>query len=178
MYCTLHIHHTACANAISYIQAGDLPSEANLCTSAASHIWGPILLVYKAVELVFSLIFAFETRKIKIKELNDSRMVIFSVYTIVVAGIAVAPVIALLSDRVTVKYAIIGIICLASATLLLGMNFIPKVCCAIFWLLVLCTSTSYQFCVWACTILLTFKILQSTFIWFRCTSCTENQVAR
>ena len=81
----------------------------------------------------------FETRKIKIKELNDSRMVIFSVYTIVVAGIAVAPVIALLSDRVTVKYAIIGIICLASATLLLGMNFIPKVCCAIFWLLVLCS---------------------------------------
>ena len=109
-------------------QVGGLPSEVNLCTSAASHIWGPILLVYKAMELVFSLIFAFETRKIKIKELNDSRMVIFSVYTIVVAGIAVAPVIALLSDRVTVKYAIIGIICLASATLLLGINFIPKVC--------------------------------------------------
>jgi gamma-aminobutyric acid type B receptor len=105
--------------------AGQLPTETNLCTSATSHIWGPILLVYKAVELVFSLIFAFETRKIKVKELNDSRMVIFSVYTIVVAGIAVAPVIALLSDRVTIRYAVTGIICLATATVLLGINFIP-----------------------------------------------------
>ena len=61
------------------------------------------------------------------KELNDSRMVIFSVYTIVVAGIAVTPVIVLLGNMVTVKYAIIGIICLVSSTLLLGMNFIPKV---------------------------------------------------
>ena len=79
------------------------------------------------MELVFSLIFAFETRKIKVKELNDSRMVIFSVYTIVVAGIAVAPVIALLSDRVTIRYAVTGIICLATATVLLGINFIPMV---------------------------------------------------
>ena len=54
-------------------------------------------------------------------------MVIFSVYTIVVAGIAVTPVIVLLGEMVTVKYAIIGIICLISSTVLLGMNFIPKV---------------------------------------------------
>ena len=97
------------------------------CTSESVQIWAPILLVYKIIEIVFSLIFAFETRKIKVKELNDSRMVIFSVYTIVVAGIAVTPVIVLLGEMVTVKYAIIGIICLVSSTVLLGMNFIPKV---------------------------------------------------
>ena len=97
------------------------------CTSESVQIWAPILLVYKIIEIVFSLIFAFETRKIKVKELNDSRMVIFSVYTIVVAGIAVTPVIVLLGNMVTVKYAIVGIICLVSSTVLLGMNFIPKV---------------------------------------------------
>ena len=109
------------------IQTGELPTEVYQCTSESVQIWAPILLVYKIIEIVFSLIFAFETRKIKVKELNDSRMVIFSVYTIVVAGIAVTPVIVLLGNMVTVKYAIVGIICLASSTLLLGMNFIPKV---------------------------------------------------
>ena len=109
------------------IQTGELPTEVYQCTSESVQIWAPILLVYKIIEIVFSLIFAFETRKIKVKELNDSRMVIFSVYTIVVAGIAVTPVIVLLGDKVTVKYAIVGIICLVSSTVLLGMNFIPKV---------------------------------------------------
>ena len=109
------------------IQTGELPTEVYQCTSESVQIWAPILLVYKIIEIVFSLIFAFETRKIKVKELSDSRMVIFSVYTIVVAGIAVTPVIVLLGDKVTVKYAIIGIICLVSSTVLLGMNFIPKV---------------------------------------------------
>ena len=97
------------------------------CTSESVRIWAPILLVYKIIQVVFSLIVAFEIRKIKVKGLNDSRMVIFSVYTIVVAGIAVTPVIVLLGEMVTVKYAIVGIICLVSSTLLLGMNFIPKV---------------------------------------------------
>ena len=109
------------------MQNGELPTEVYQCTSESVQIWAPILLVYKIIEIVFSLMFAFETRKIKVKELNDSRMVIFSVYTIVVAGIAVTPVIVLLGEMVTVRYAIVGIICLASSTLLLGMNFIPKV---------------------------------------------------
>ena len=109
------------------MQLEKIPSEVHVCTSESSHIWIPILAVYKAVELVFSLIFAFETRKVKVKELNDSRMVIFSVYTIVATAIAVAPVLAFLAEAVTIKYAIAGIICLASSTLLLGMNFIPKV---------------------------------------------------
>ena len=61
------------------------------------------------------------------KELNDSRMVICSVYTIVVAGIAVAPVIVLLGNKLVVRYAVTGIICLATATVLLAINFIPKV---------------------------------------------------
>ena len=83
---------------------------------------------YKAVELVFSLIFAFETRKIKVKELNDSRTIIFSVYTIVVAGIALAVIFSQVKDQVTVKYAINGFIILALSTMLLTINFVPKVC--------------------------------------------------
>ena len=131
------------------MQNGELPTEVYQCTSESVQIWAPILLVYKIIEIVFSLMFAFETRKIKVKELNDSRMVIFSVYTIVVAGIAVTPVIMLLGEMVTVKYAIIGIICLASSTLLLGMNFIPKVRlpCAHRSAIFPITTSEYQNCI-------------------------------
>ena len=84
-------------------------------------------MVYKAVELVFSLIFAFETRKVKVKELNDSKIVAFSVYTIVVSAIALIPTILLLQNNPTVHYAVTGGICLLTATALLAVVFIPKV---------------------------------------------------
>ena len=98
-----------------------------LCSSDTSHIWIPILLVYKAVELVFSLIFAFETRKVKVKELNDSKIIVFSVYTIVVSAIALIPMILLLQDKPTVLYAVIGTVCLLTATILLAIIYVPKV---------------------------------------------------
>ena len=84
-------------------------------------------MVYKAVELVFSLIFAFETRKVKVKELNDSKMIVFSVYTIVVSAIALVPITLLLQNRPTVLYAVIGIVFLLTATALLAIIYIPKV---------------------------------------------------
>ena len=106
---------------------GELPQEVTLCSSDTSHIWIPILLVYKAVELVFSLIFAFETRKVKVKELNDSKIIVFCVYTIVVSAIALIPLTLLLQNQPTVRYAVIGIVCLLTATVLLAIIYVPKV---------------------------------------------------
>ena len=98
-----------------------------LCSSNTSHIWIPILLVYKAAELVFSLILAFEMRQVKVKELHDSKMIAISVYTIVVSGIAIIPISIVLQDKPTVHYAVTGVVCLLTATILLAMMFIPKV---------------------------------------------------
>ena len=98
-----------------------------LCSSNTSHIWTPILLVYKAVELVFSLIFAFETRKVKVKELNDSKIIVFCVYTIVVSAIALIPTTLVLQNQPTPHYAVIGIVCLLTATVLLAIIYVPKV---------------------------------------------------
>ena len=106
---------------------GELPREVTSCSSNTSHIWIPILLVYKAVELVFSLIFAFETRKVKVKELNDSKMIVFSVYTIVVSAIALVPTTLLLQNKPTILYAVIGIVLLLTATVLLAIIYVPKV---------------------------------------------------
>ena len=79
------------------------------------------------MELIFSLFFAFETRKIRVKELNDSKMIVFSVYSIVLAVIAITPIMFLLSDKVNIVYGIVGAVCLSTGTALLGFNFIPKV---------------------------------------------------
>ena len=106
---------------------GELLQEVTLCSSDTSHIWIPILLVYKAVELVFSLIFAFETRKVKVKELNDSKIIVFCVYTIVVSAIALGPTNLLLQDKPTTHYAVIGVVCLLTATVLLAIIYVPKV---------------------------------------------------
>ena len=98
-----------------------------LCSSDTSHIWIPILLVYKAVELVFSLIFAFETRKVKVKELNNSKIIVFCVYTLVISAIALTPTTILLQNQPTTQYAVTGIVCLLTGTVLLAITFVPKV---------------------------------------------------
>ena len=104
---------------------GELP-QVTLCSSDTSHIWIPILLVYKAVELVFTLIFAFETRKVKVKELNDSKIIVFCVYTIVVSAIIFIPTTILLQNQPTAQYAVTGIVCLLTATVLLAITMFPK----------------------------------------------------
>ena len=106
---------------------GELPQEVTSCSSDTSHIWIPILLVYKAVELVFSLIFAFETRKVKVKELNDSKIIVFCVYTIVVSAIIFIPTTLLLQNEPTAQYAVTGIVSLLTATVLLAVIYAPKV---------------------------------------------------
>ena len=134
--CT-YLAHTRCSCGFSFTHflpfhsilflQGELPQEVTLCSSDTSQIWIPVLLVYKAIELVFSLIFAFETRKVKVKELNDSKMIVFSVYTIVVSAIALIPTFLLLQNKPTAHYAVIGIVFLLTATVLLAIIYVPKV---------------------------------------------------
>ena len=109
-----------------YIQDGSLPSLHSQCLSPASHIWLPILGVYKFAEVVLSMIFSFEVRKIRVKGLIDSRMIRFSVYIVVVAAIIV-PVVVSLPRQPNARYGLLGAVCLVASTLLLCLNFIPKV---------------------------------------------------
>jgi len=97
--------------------------------------------VYKAFKLVFSLIFAFETRKVKVKELNDSKMIVFCVYTFVVSAITLIPTSLLLYKQPTAQYAVTGIVSLLTATVLLAITFVPKVSTNVLQQLVYCMSS-------------------------------------
>ena len=84
------------------------------------------------------LFLAFETRKVKMKSLNESCFAAMSVlvYGAVIVSIALIPIGFLLENYPTTQYAIIGITILLSTSLILGLVFVSKVRIA--------TSNSYR----------------------------------
>ena len=73
------------------------------------------------------LFFAFETRKVKIKSLNDSRFIAMSVYGTVIVSVTLTPIGFLLQHFPNVQYGIIGIMILFTTSLILGLVFVTKV---------------------------------------------------
>ncbi|XP_065899591.1 gamma-aminobutyric acid type B receptor subunit 2-like [Dysidea avara] len=106
--------------------AGDLPGIIGVCTSDNSLPWITVLLAYKGLVLLAGLFLAFETRKVKIRSLNESRFVAMSVYGAVTASIALTPIGFLLNDFPNIQYGIMGIMLLFVTTLILGLVFVSK----------------------------------------------------
>ena len=73
------------------------------------------------------LFLAIETRKVKIKSLNESRFVAMSIYGAVIVSIALTPIGFLLQNFPNVQYGIIGITILLGTSLILGLVFVTKV---------------------------------------------------
>lgn len=113
--------------ALSLPQSQDLPEVVGLCRSKDRIIWLSILFVYKGVLLVIGVFLAFETRNVKIRELNDSKLISMSVYGILVLSITLAAVGLLLETHVDTFYAVIGFMVMLGNTSLLCLIFIPKV---------------------------------------------------
>ena len=100
--------------------------------------------------------FAFEVRKIRVKELNDSNLIIFSVYAFIVSVLALIPLLFTLNTYPNVLYGIGGAVLLLSATVLLGINFLPKVSFILYmhiWICLLvcvCVCSCVYMWKWAC----------------------------
>ena len=77
--------------------------------------------------MLAGLFLAFETHKVKIKSLNESRFVAMSVYGTVIVSATLTPIGFLLQHFPDVQYAIIGIMILFSTSLILGLIFVTKV---------------------------------------------------
>ena len=107
-----------------------LPKIVGLCRAKnpqARFIWLGILLAYKGILLIVGLFLAFETRKVKIRHLNDSKLIGMSVYGIVVLSLALAAIGIFLENIVDVFYIVTGLMILVGNTCLLCLIFIPKV---------------------------------------------------
>ena len=98
-----------------------------MCTATNKYIWLGVLLAYKGILLTVGVFLAFETRKVKIRQLNDSHLIGMCVYAIVVLSIALCPIGILLDTHVDIFYGIIGSMVLFGTTLILSLLFVPKV---------------------------------------------------
>ena len=77
--------------------------------------------------MLVGLFLAFETRKVKIKSLNESRFIAMSVYGAVIVSVTLAPIGFWLRNFPNVQYGIIGIMIMSSTSLILGLIFVTKV---------------------------------------------------
>ena len=98
-----------------------------MCTSEGSFTWLPVLFAYKGIILMAGLFLAFETRKVKIKSLNESRFIAMSVYGTVIVSVTLTPIGFLIQNFPNVQYAIIGIMILFTTSVILGLIFVTKV---------------------------------------------------
>ena len=98
-----------------------------VCTSDDSLTWLIVVFVYKGCILLFGLFLAFETRKVKIVSLNESRFIGMSVYGAVIVSVALTPIGFFLEDIPDAQYAILGIMMWASITIILVLVFVTKV---------------------------------------------------
>lgn len=86
-----------------------------------------ILYGYKAVLQVIALLFAFRTRKVKVKGLNDSKYIAAAIYitSIVLAVIIISTY--TLQDYANTFPALVGLGLIVGTTMILTLLFVPRV---------------------------------------------------
>ena len=98
-----------------------------VCDADMSLEWLSVLFVYKGVVLLAGLFVAFESRKVTLVSLNESRYVAMSIYGAIIVSIALTPIGLLLEEFPNAQYGILGIMIILCVTIILGLVFVTKV---------------------------------------------------
>lgn len=77
--------------------------------------------------LLFGAYLAWETRKVHIPALNDSKMIGLSVYNVIIPCALVIPIVGLVRDRPTTQFALMSFLTIFCTSFTLCFVFIPKV---------------------------------------------------
>lgn len=86
-----------------------------------------IILGYKGVILAFGLFLAYETRSIKVKQINDSRYVGMSIYNVVVLCVITTPVTMIIASQQDASFAFTALSIIFCSFLSMALIFVPKV---------------------------------------------------
>ncbi|XP_071806986.1 gamma-aminobutyric acid type B receptor subunit 2-like [Asterias amurensis] len=97
------------------------------CTSDHAQYFTMALYGLKGVLLTFGLFLAWETRNICISQLNDSKYIAASVYIVSLTIALTVPTMTILGDDVNMTYVIPSAAIVLVNTVVLCLNFIPKV---------------------------------------------------
>lgn len=82
---------------------------------------------FKGLILVFGLFLAYETRSIKVKQINDSRYVGMSIYNVVVLCLVTAPVAMVIASQQDASFAFVSLAVIFCCFLSMLLIFVPKV---------------------------------------------------
>lgn len=97
------------------------------CESDHNGIWLGVLYGYKGLLLIFGIFLAYETRSVKIKQLNDSRLVGMSIYNVVVLCLITAPVTLVISSQQDATFAFVALAIIFCSFLSMALVFVPKI---------------------------------------------------
>lgn len=99
-----------------------------------------VMYGYKGLVLVFGLFLAYETRSVKVRQINDSRYVGMSIYNVVVLCLITAPVTLVIASQQDAAFAFVSLAIVFCCFLSMALIFIPKVS-----YLLLLSKSSYYF---------------------------------
>ncbi|KAJ8680838.1 hypothetical protein QAD02_016625 [Eretmocerus hayati] len=97
------------------------------CESERNYFWLGLVYGYKGVILMFGLFLAYETRSIKVKQINDSRYVGMSIYNVVVLCLVTAPVTLVIASQQDASFAFVSLAIIFCCFLSMALIFVPKV---------------------------------------------------
>ncbi|XP_026670561.1 gamma-aminobutyric acid type B receptor subunit 1 isoform X2 [Ceratina calcarata] len=101
--------------------------ELEHCESVHNSVWLGLIYSYKGIILVFGLFLAYETRSMKMKQINDSRYVGMSIYNVVVLCLITAPVTMVIASQQDASFAFVALAIIFCCFLSMALIFVPKV---------------------------------------------------
>ncbi|XP_026484387.1 gamma-aminobutyric acid type B receptor subunit 1 isoform X1 [Vanessa tameamea] len=101
--------------------------ELEHCESEHNTVWLGVMYGYKGLVLVFGLFLAYETRSVKVRQINDSRYVGMSIYNVVVLCLITAPVTLVIASQQDAAFAFVSLAIVFCCFLSMALIFIPKV---------------------------------------------------
>lgn len=101
--------------------------EVEHCESVNNSIWLGVMYGFKGLILVFGLFLAYETRSLKVKQINDSRYVGMSIYNVVILCLITAPVAMVIASQQDASFAFVALAVIFCCFLSMLLIFVPKV---------------------------------------------------
>ncbi|XP_078359757.1 gamma-aminobutyric acid type B receptor subunit 1-like isoform X1 [Oculina patagonica] len=98
-----------------------------MCSCQHITIWQACMYGYKGLLLLFGAYLAWETRKVHISALNDSKLIGLSVYNVIIPCILVIPILGVVSDKPTIQFALTSFLTIFCTTFTLCFVFVPKI---------------------------------------------------
>ncbi len=97
------------------------------CKSNHHNLWLGIMYAYKGLQLVLGLFLAYETRSVKLKQINDSRFVGMAIYNVVILCMITAPVILVIGNQQNAAFCFVSLANVFCCYLSMALIFLPKI---------------------------------------------------